>query len=332
MLTNIHLLIKSFVQKIGRDKVYNYSASSAFFIILSIFPFLILMLSVVKYTPLTEEFLLERLEFFLPSALFPLFAQIIEEIYSNTWATTLILVSAVTVLWSSSKGVMAMVRGINVCFNIQDKRNWIRVRLLSCLYTFVFFISIVLTLILLVFGKTIYTALITQSGQLEKIFGVILFILRKRVVISLGLLTLIFMLIYTFFPAKNNHFFKMFPGAILAAGGWVGLSELLSLYVKFFPNFSYTYGSLTTFVLLMLYLYFGLYIIFIGAEINHFFKSWLESIANRRKRAKSIKYEDSIERKQVKYETKKMKKEEKEELRRMVAEAEKATKRHNEHR
>ncbi len=320
--------MKSFFQKIGRDKVYNYSASSAFFIILSIFPFLILILSIVQYTPLTEEFLLERFEFFLPPALFPLFQQIIEEIYSNTWATTLILVSAVAVLWSASKGIMAMIRGINVCFNIKDKRNWFRVRLQSCLYTFVFFIAFVLTMILLVFGKTIYEALIAQSGELEKFFSIILFIVRKRFVISLAILTLIFMLIYTFFPAKNNRFLQMFPGAVIAAGAWIGLSELLSLYVKFFPNFSYTYGSLTTFVLLMLYLYFGLYIIFVCAEINHFFKSWIESIAIKRKRKKSMKYENTIERKQVRYETKKMKKEEKEELKRILEE-EKLMKKNN---
>ncbi len=320
MFTNLVLLIKSFLQKIGRDRVYNYSASSAFFIILSIFPFLILMLTIVQYTPLTEEFLLSRFEFFLPPALYPLFAQIIEEIYSNTWATTLLLVSAVAVLWSASKGVMAMIRGINVCFNIKDKRNWIRVRLLSCLYTLVFFVSFALTMILLVFGKTIYEALIAQGGELEKVLSILLFVFRQRILISLAVLTILFMLIYTFFPAKNNNFFQMFPGAILAAGAWIGLSELISLYVKYFPNFSYTYGSLTSFILLMLFLYFGLYIIFVCAEINHYFKSWMESIAIKRKRAKSIKYEDTMEKRQAKYETKKMKKEEKEELKRLLAE------------
>ena len=112
----------------------------------------------------------------------------------------------------------------------------------------------------------------------------------------------------------------MFPGAILASGAFVGLSELLSVYVKRSPTFSYTYGSLTTFILLMLYLYFGMYIIFICAEINFYFKSMLVSEAARRKRRKAMKYEESKERKNEKYETKKLKKEEKEELKRLLSE------------
>ena len=117
----------------------------------------------------------------------------------------------------------------------------------------------------------------------------------------------------------------MFPGAVLSAGAFIGLSELMSLYVKFFPNFSYTYGSLTTFILLMLYLYFGMYIIFFGAEINFYFKSWVTAAAAKRKRERVRKYEASVERRQEKYETKKIKKEEKEEVKKLLGD----TKAHN---
>ena len=320
MLTNGYLYIKSFFQKIGKDRIYNYSASSAFFMILSIFPFLILIATVIKYTPLTEEFLIARIEFLLPDAIFPVIRQITEEIFSNTAGTTLILVSALGGIWSASKGVMSMIRGINTCFNIKDNRNWVRLRLLSCLYTFVLVISFIIIMIMLVFGSIIYNYLIDTFAYIGDFLGIILFILRRRILIAFVVLLILFMTMYSIFPAKKNKFFQMFPGAVLASGAFIGLSELISLYVKYFPNFSYTYGSLTTFILLMLYLYFGMYIIFFCAEINFQFKSWLESASARRQRKRAMKYEASVERKHEKYETKKLKKEEKEELKRLLSE------------
>ncbi|MBR2696211.1 MAG: YihY family inner membrane protein [Parasporobacterium sp.] len=305
--------MKSFFLKIGKDRVYNYSASSAFFLILSIFPFLILIMTVIQYTPLTKEFLVDRLQFLLPDPIFPLLQQIIEEIYSTTYGAAIISVSALGGIWSASKGVMSMIRGINTCFNINDKRSWIHVRLLSCLYTIVTIIVLIFTLILLVFGSTIYGTLLAQSStEMSNFLNILMFLVRRRFVIGLVILTLIFMLIYKFLPAKNNKFFQMFPGAVLASLAWVGLSEVLSIYIKAFPNFSVTYGSLTSFIVLMLYLYFGMYIVFICAEINFFFKSALEKAHEKRQRKKALKYETHLEKKQMKYETQRLKKEEKE--------------------
>lgn len=304
--------------KIGKDRVYNYSASSAFFLILSIFPFLILIMTVVQYTPLTKEFLVARLEFILPDPIFPLIQQIIEEIYSTTYGAAIISVSAIGGIWSASKGVMSMVRGINTCFNIEDRRSWIHTRLLSCLYTIIAIVTLIFTLITLVFGSTIYATLQAQSAELSSFLSVLMFIVRRRFVIGLILLTLIFMLIYKFLPAKNNRFIQMFPGALLAALGWIGLSNILSVYVKAFPNLTVTYGSLTSFIVLMLYLYFGMYILFVCAEINFFFKSALIRRRDMRIRKRAQKYEDTLERKQMKYETKRLKKEEQELLQQRI--------------
>ena len=315
MFTNAYLFVKSFFLKIGKDRVYNYSASSAFFLILSIFPFLILIMTVIQYTPLTKEFLVDRLEFLLPDPIFPLIQQIIEEIYSTTYGAAIISVSALGGIWSASKGVMSMIRGINTCFNIDDKRNWVHVRLLSCLYTVVAIIAFIFVLILLVFGSAFYGTLQSQMGEAGKFLHVLMFIVRRRFLIGLLILTLLFMLIYSVFPAKNNKFFQMFPGAVLASLGWIGLSEILSIYVKAFPNLTYTYGSLTSFIVLMLYLYFGMYILFICAEINFYFKYAMESLHEKRQRKKAEKYDAMQEKKHRKYETQRLKKEEKELLR-----------------
>lgn len=311
MFTNIYLFVKSFFVKVGKDKVYNYSASSAFFLILSIFPFLILIMTAIQYTPLTKDFLMDRLAFFLPDPIFPLIQQIIEEIYSTTYGAAIISISAIGGIWSASKGVMSVIRGINTCFNVEDRRAWLHVRLLSCLYTIIALITLIFTMVLLVFGATIYNTLLSQSTSthLSSFLSFLMFIVRRRFVISLVILTLIFMLIYSVFPSKKNKFFYMFPGAVLAALGWIGLSNILSIYVKAFPNFTLTYGSLTSFIVLMLYLYFGMYIVFICAEINFFVKGAFENLHAKRQRKKAEKYEAHMEKKHQKSETNRLKKE-----------------------
>ncbi len=320
MSTNARIFVKSFFKKIGKDRVYNYSASSAFFLILSIFPTLILIMTAIQYTPLTKEFLLDRLEFLLPDMFFPLISQIIEEIYSTTYGAAIISVSVIGALWSASKGVMSMIRGINTCFNIDDRRSWLHTRLLSCLYTLIALVVVIFTLLLLVFGSSIYRMLLNQSADLNSFLNVIMFILKQRFLIGLILLTLLFMLVYKFFPARFNKFWQMFPGSFLAALCWVGLSEILSLYVKAFPNFTVTYGSLTAFIVLMLYLYFGMYILFVCAEINFYFKGALERRTHKKQQKRAEKYDAHQEKKQLKSETNRLKKEEKERIR-MLANA-----------
>ena len=294
MFTDIYLFIKSFALKIQRDRIYNYSASAAFFIILSIFPFLILLLTIVQYTPLTEEFLLDRLAYISPTVIYPILEQIITEIYTTTQSVPLILFSALGGIWSASKGIMSIIRGVNSAFNIDDRRNYFHVRLLSCLYTVIFIIVTIFVLMLLVFGSVIYNSL-HENGS--KLYTILKFITGQRILISLIVITLFLMTLYTVLPAKKNKFFQMFPGSILAAGALIGLSALASIYVKAFPNFSYTYGSLTSFILFMLVLYIAMYIIFLAGEVNFFFKMWIEKISAKHQNKKIARKSEKLDKK-----------------------------------
>ncbi|MGI6071933.1 MAG: YihY/virulence factor BrkB family protein [Lachnospiraceae bacterium] len=297
MYTDAYISIKSFFIKLGRDRIYTFSATTAFFIILSIFPFLILLLAAMQFTPLTKEFLQERVFDVLPELIAPLINGIIEEIYASQSGAGLIFASALGALWSASKGVMSLIRGIGVCFNVNDKRNYFVVRLISCFYTLIFYLMLVLMMVLFVFGRTIYNLIRTHLGGVNDF---IQFIVHQRYFIGIVLLTLLFMTMFKFLPAKKNRFLRMFPGAFLAASAWVALSSLLSLYVKHFPNISYIYGSLTSFILLMMWLYIGMYIIFVCAEINFFINITFSKWERRRLSNKAQKYQSKMETKKIK--------------------------------
>ena len=291
MYTDAYLSIKSFIAKIGHDRIYTFSATAVFFLILSVFPFFILLLTAIQYTPFTQEYLLDRINYALPEIIAPIVAGMVNEIYATTSGATLIFVSAVGCIWSASKGIMAVVRGVNVCFNMNDKRNYFVIRLLSCFYVLMAFILLFLLIALTAFGQSIYSMIKVYLGPLN---DVIHFIITQRYPISIVILTLVFMLVYKFFPAKRNKFFRMFPGALLAAIGWVLLSALLSLYVKYFPNFTYTYGSITAIIVVMLYLYFAMYILFACAEVNFFMNIWFSQLEKKRLRDKARRYEEKM--------------------------------------
>ena len=298
------LFVKSFIKKLHRDRIYNYAASSAFFIILSIFPFLILLITLVQYTPITEEFLLGILEDFVQDPMYTILAQILEEIYSTTAGAGVVLISALGALWSSSKGIMSMVRGLNSCFNIEDKRNYFHLRFLSCIYTIIMIIVMLFALVVLLFGSTLY-GLVRQYST--PVYTILRFILKNSTVISIVILTLLFTVMFCLLPAKKNNFFYMIPGAFIAAIAWIILSGILGIYAKYSPSFSYTYGSLTSIILLMLYLYFGMYILFIAAEINQFFRLWLMQLGRKRRRKKALKYDKKMEAKKAKSGTRMLK-------------------------
>lgn len=306
MRKDIILFAKSFAQKLHRDRIYNYAASSAFFIILSIFPFLILLITLMQYTPITEEFLLGLLEDFVQDPMYTILEQIIKEIYTTTAGAGVVLASAAGALWSSSKGIMSMVRGLNSCFNIDDKRNYFHVRLLSCVYTIIAIIVMVFSLVLLLFGSSLYNLIHQYSTPVYKVLK---FILKHSTIISTGLLTMLFTVMFCFLPARNNRFFYMLPGAFGAAVAWMLLSQILALYVNLSPSFTYTYGSLTSFILVMLYLYFGMYIVFIAAEANQFFRLWLMQLVLKRRRKRALKYDRKMEAKAQKAKRKNQKKE-----------------------
>ena len=82
-----------------------------------------------------------------------------------------------------------------------------------------------------------------------------------------GILFVFFDIIFTMLPNKKLTFKSQIPGAAICAVAWYVFSFALSIYVDYFNGFS-MYGSLTTLILFMFWLYFGMYIVLIGMEIN----------------------------------------------------------------
>ena len=249
-----------------------HAAYAGYFIILSVFPALLMVLSILRYTGLQVENLVSLMEDFLPHALM----ETVEELVYSTWANstgTVLGLSALTALWSASRGVFGLLQGLNAVYDVWEDRGWLFTRSISMVYTFVFGLVLLLTLALHVFGSTLLGWLSMVDN------GIVIFLMDLidlRFFLLLILQSLIFTLMFMVLPNQRNRFMDSLPGGILASIGWLAFSDIFSIYVENFNSYSNIYGSVYAVALGMLWLYCCLSILFYGGALNH----WLNEQEN----------------------------------------------------
>ncbi len=246
------------------DRVDAYAAQSAFFIILSALPFLMVMFSLLKYTFMGKADFLQLLQSFCPSYVFPFLLTIVDELYDHS--AGILSITAVAAIWSAAKGFQYIVKGLNVVYEVDENRNWFVLRFWAILYTLIFAFALLFLLGFMVFGQTVKNILLKKIA-----YSTLLSFLGSGVKWLFGIAVLIvfFWVVYTALPNKQLKMKNQFPGACFTAGGWTVFSFGLSIYVNDFHGFS-MYGSLMTLTLLMLWVYFCVYIMLLGAELNAF--------------------------------------------------------------
>ena len=272
----------SFLDKCKRDKINAYSAQSAFFIILSVIPFLMVFSSLLQYTAVTESMILTLIDRLMPQYISPLLISLVDEVYNRS--VGIISVTAIVAIWSAAKGVQYIAGGLNAVNNLEETRNWFILRFWATIYTVVFLIAIVITLLVLVFGNTLHNLAVQYAPILADAVSLLA---SLKGLIMLGTLIFFFDVIFTALPNKKLTLKSQLPGATICGVAWYAFSFGLSIYVDYFNGFS-MYGSLTTIALVMLWLYFCMYIMMMSAEINvvfnEYFKKWTERRINKKKK------------------------------------------------
>ena len=162
--------------------------------------------------------------------------------------------------------MLALIRGLNTVNGVKERRNYIFLRLRACVYTVIMMIMILILLILVVFGERIVDLLTASFPNITYMFRVLV---GWRWIVVVASMALLICAIYTFLPNEKNRFLSEVPGAVMVSICWYVSSWVFSVYVNRFSGFS-TYGSLTTVIIIMLWLYMCFYIMLLGAFINRF--------------------------------------------------------------
>ena len=255
-----------FVRAVAELKIPLYAANACFFLVLAVFPGLLLLLGLLRYTPLQVERLAELLTPVLPEALLEGAEELILLTYDNTSGAAL-GVSAATALWSAGRGIHGILTGLNAVYGAQESRGWLRTRLLSVGYTFAFLLVLLLTLGLQVFGAGLLELLRRASRPFPRFLAEVLgFRFGLLVLLQTGL----FAAMFTVLPDAPNRFRQSLPGALAASMGWLLFSKLYSVYVEHFAHLRNVYGSVYAVALSMLWLYCCMSIVFFGGAVNRY--------------------------------------------------------------
>ena len=254
------------------DHVGAYAAQSAFFMVLSLVPILMVLMTLVRYTPVTQSDIMVVVNEVFPKTIRSAIIAIVNEVYNQTGTT--ISVSLLVAFWSAGRGVLAMSTGLNTIKGIQETRNYFILRLRAAVYTVLFLLAIILSLVFLGFGNSISLLVNEYIPVIQYIMD---FIIEIRTIVAICVLVVFTVCIYQFLPMKRGKLRYKLPGAIFTAFGWTFASFLFSVYLDIFKGFPNMYGSLTTIVLIMLWLYFCMYVMLLGGEINDLLEEQLDN-------------------------------------------------------
>ncbi|SCX22449.1 membrane protein [Ruminococcaceae bacterium P7] len=288
LIMRIYRWLKPFLNKLTHDNIYAIAGQSAFFLLLSAVPLAIFGVSILQNLHIPVETLNSFFSIVFNEEVSQSFAQFMSNVYES--ATGVSLVAIIVTLWSAAKGIQAITNGLNRVHETYENRNWLVLRIRSMLYTVVFILILLATMLIVVLGSTINGLLREYHIKIPGIFGVFY---HLRFEIIFVYLVVLFAMIYRNVPnltraeRKKYGFLYQLPGAFFCAVSWLALSLGISIYVDDFNGFS-IYGSLTKLAVVMVWMYFCLVCMLLGAEINRYYHGEIRSFFGwlRRKRKK----------------------------------------------
>jgi len=251
-------------KRVIKDDVFGLAAQLAYFFLLSLFPLLIFLATLISFLPLPQHELLAFIKDFAPGETFTLIESNLNEVMENRNGG-LLSFGIIATIWSASNGINAIVKAFNQAYEVKESRSFFVARGMSILLTVAMIFVFIIALLLPVFGKQIGMFLFSSFGLSEQFLAT--WNALRWVVSSLILFT-VFVGLYWIAPNKKFKCVRAVPGAVIATIGWALVSLGFSYYVSNFGNYSATYGSIGAIIVLMIWFYISGIIIIIGGEIN----------------------------------------------------------------
>ena len=263
-----------------------YAAQAAYFFVLSMIPIKFFLLTMVQFTSLTKDYIMNAVLQAFPTTVEGLIESIVDQVYSQSG--TIIPITVLVALWSAGRGVLSITNGLNCVYESRETRNYVYLRIRASLYTVIFLVAIILSLVLSVFGNRIAIMLNQHFPVLVRLIDTVI---RSRTLITLCILTLFWDTVYKYLPNRKNigktTMKKQLPGAIFTACAWQVISFVFSIYLDIFTGFTTMYGSLTMIILIMLWLYMCMYVILLGGEVNALLQRAIKMFAHEKEEESS---------------------------------------------
>lgn len=256
-------MANNFLKQLKKHHVNEYAIQCAYYVILSFIPFLILLFSLIQFTTIGKDTIFFWIKDIFPGNISGFIEGIIKEASFKSVGT--LSISIVFTIWSAGRGFFALCKGFDSIYETPKEYNYWFLKLKSMVCILIFIVMIIVVLLLVTFGRTIVDFLQNRFMGLSTTLNIIL---KLRALWQFLILFAVFLLMYKFVPKHKVKLKEQIPGAVFSAISWYALSFAFSVYLDVFKNFSVIYGSLTSIMLLMIWVYWCMYILLLGAEIN----------------------------------------------------------------
>ena len=294
----IYHKVRLFMAEMNKDQVAAFAAQSAFFLLLSLFPLAMTLLTFVKYLPFTETQVLEIIKELFPEEINSNFEFMFAEIFDSKSSLLATTATILLTVWSASKGTMAIGRGL----------TFLR-RAIHTLYTLIFCVMLVAVMVIYILGDVVVSKMLVRLDSVERfqLVDTVANILSiVKIAFAPTVLFGVMIVAYWALPVERVRIKTAVPGAAFTTILWMLLSFGVSSYINIVGINTYMYGSLASVILLALWLYMCMYVMLIGAEINKFMDNGIRGI--RRRAHKAGRKKRRLERKKKRAEKRRMRK------------------------
>ena len=257
---------ETFFGKAYRDGLAAYAAQATFFVMLSFFPFIMVMALIASKLSIENSNVVEYFASVVPPAFREYVYQVADEIMNEN-SNSFTIISGLISLWSAGKGIQALSRGLDKIYEIEEKKNFFISRIWSAVYTLIFMFMCLFLIILHIFGTEIGRRITDTYPDLKK---ATILILSLKTVITLVIIFMFVFIMYVKLPNRKSRIVFEMPGAAVASGMLMIMTKGFTMYVKYISVDSPMYGSLTSIVLALIWLYLCIQIILYGSEINYY--------------------------------------------------------------
>lgn len=257
-------LTKTVINKSIHDEVMALGAQLTYYVLLSFFPFLIFLITLASYTPITNEDAIRSLGQYLPNDIYAMVSDTIHQTI-NSRSGALLSLGMIATIWSASNGISALIRGLNKAYEHKETRPFWKIKSLSIMFTFLLAIIFISSIIMLVLGEIIARNLFSFLGLSEFFYTLWRY---TRYLFPSITMVFIFSIFYRFIPNRRLTWKGVIPGAIFSSIGWITISVFFSYYINNIASLSRMYGSIGSVIALLIWMYWSSIIILLGGQLN----------------------------------------------------------------
>jgi membrane protein len=257
---------KSLWREINEDQIANGAAALAFYMVLALFPCAIFCLSVLPYLPIPhlQQAMMDLAREVLPDNAAELLTSTVQAVVSRR-RYGLLSFAFLFMLWSATSGLHGLMQQLNVVYEVEEDRSFLRARGVALLLTVAFFGLVLGAFALIILGGMLQDYIGHHLGWSQ---GLLALFAGLRWLIIISALHFAFSLVYYLGPNLDQPFVLVTPGSLLATLVLLGTSMAFKLYVNRFSDYDALYGSLGAVIVLMLWLFVAGWVTLFGGELN----------------------------------------------------------------